>query len=235
MHQRISAILFDLDNTLSDRDEGFRRWAQWFARDRLGYVEDAAIAEAVATIALLDGDGYTPRDALFSALKERFPQLTDDVDLLVHAYRDQAASHLPALDDGIASLLAALREVGIPWGIVTNGASLNQRAKLRRLALEDQALAIVISEEVGSWKPDPAIFHLAAARLGAAASEILFVGDHPHNDVAGAARAGMQTAWLCRGRDWPADLLPDLPGYTIAALHELAWVAGNSAKPVTTA
>jgi putative hydrolase of the HAD superfamily len=231
MDQMISAVLFDLDNTLSDRDEAFSRWAHWFARDRLGLAADADVAEAVATIMLLDGGGYTPREALFGAIKERHAWLVGEVDALVREYRDQVVTYLPPLDDGSAGLLAALREAGVPWGIVTNGSSLNQRAKIRQLNLEDDAHDIVISEEVGPWKPDPAIFHLAAERLGVPAPEILFVGDHPENDVAGAARAGMQTAWLCRGRSWPAELLPVSPNYIADSLHELRWAALGSMGP----
>ncbi|MDQ1646017.1 MAG: putative hydrolase of the superfamily [Cryptosporangiaceae bacterium] len=50
--------------------------------------------------------------------------------------------------------------------------------------------AVVISGEVGLRKPEPAIYHLAAERLGARPEECVFVDDLAHN-VRGAAAAGM--------------------------------------------
>lgn len=50
--------------------------------------------------------------------------------------------------------------------------------------------ALVISWEVGSLKPEPAIYRTALERLGVAAGEALFVDDRPEN-VAGAEAVGM--------------------------------------------
>jgi epoxide hydrolase-like predicted phosphatase len=49
---------------------------------------------------------------------------------------------------------------------------------------------VVISGEVGLRKPEPAIYRLAAERLGARPEECVFVDDLAHN-VRGAAAAGM--------------------------------------------
>jgi HAD superfamily hydrolase (TIGR01549 family) len=59
--------------------------------------------------------------------------------------------------------------------------------------LPARATCIVIADEVGARKPDPAIFHAAAGQLGVAPLPIMIVGDHPEANVAGAARAEMQT------------------------------------------
>jgi epoxide hydrolase-like predicted phosphatase len=50
--------------------------------------------------------------------------------------------------------------------------------------------AVVISGEVGLRKPEPAIYQLAAERLGARPQECVFVDDLVHN-VRGAVAAGM--------------------------------------------
>ena len=112
----------------------------------------------------------------------------------------------------------------MPWGIVTNG-SASQLRKVEKLELVDRAACIVISEEVGARKPDPAIFQAAATRIGIAPARILVVGDHPEADVAGAARAGMQTAWLRRGREWPAHTVEAVPDVIVDVLDELLWLA----------
>jgi len=48
---------------------------------------------------------------------------------------------------------------------------------------------------------------------------VLFVGDDPLRDIAGAARAGMVTAWLAHGRPFPADL--PRPDHVLASLAAL--------------
>jgi hypothetical protein len=52
-------------------------------------------------------------------------------------------------------------------------------------------------------KPDPRIFAHALAQIGCRASDTWFVGDHPVNDVLGAAAVGLRAIWLtgvCPGR-----------------------------------
>lgn len=68
--------------------------------------------------------------------------------------------------------------------------------------------AIVVSERVGTIKPQPAMFAAARAALGSpAAAAILHVGDDWAADIVGARRAGWRAAYL---RARPAD--SPLPG-----------------------
>ena len=220
-----SAVLFDLDNTLADRDGAFLAWARWFARAHLGLRRRQAIDEAVAVLTAIDADGRTAKQELFSAVRDRYPSLSEDVDILAATFRQQLLGSLPPLAAGAARLIDALDAAGIPWGIISNGSAAQIR-KVEKLGLVDRAAYVVISEEVGVRKPDPAIFHVAAARIGVAPARIVFVGDHPEADVAGAARAGMRTAWLRRGRAWPSHLAPVVPDVSIESLDELLWLAG---------
>ncbi|MBA2718726.1 MAG: HAD family hydrolase [Chloroflexi bacterium] len=57
--------------------------------------------------------------------------------------------------------------------------------------------AVVVSQRVGTIKPHPAMFAAARKALGSPPGErILHVGDDWAADMAGAAGAGWQTAWL---------------------------------------
>jgi len=51
-------------------------------------------------------------------------------------------------------------------------------------------------------KPDPAIYRLALAELGLAASRVLAIGDSLHTDIAGAAGAGIDSLWVLGGIHW---------------------------------
>jgi putative hydrolase of the HAD superfamily len=137
---------------------------------------------------------------VFSTLKARYPNLTEEVSILAAAFRQQLLAHLPPPDPGAACLIDALDGTGMPWAIITNG-SASQLHKVRALEVADRAACIDVSDEIGVRKPDPAIFLAAATSLGVAPAEVLFVGDHPEAGVIGATQAGMQTVWPRRGRE----------------------------------
>jgi haloacid dehalogenase superfamily, subfamily IA, variant 3 with third motif having DD or ED/haloacid dehalogenase superfamily, subfamily IA, variant 1 with third motif having Dx(3-4)D or Dx(3-4)E len=64
------------------------------------------------------------------------------------------------------------------------------RTFITRQKLDDVFDAMVISAEVGLIKPDPRIYRLALAKLGARPEESVFIDDVPAN-VAAARSAGM--------------------------------------------
>jgi FMN phosphatase YigB (HAD superfamily) len=72
------------------------------------------------------------------------------------------------------------------------------RAVLRAAHFDEYLTSVVISEEIGIRKPRGEIFEAVATAMGCAPDEILHVGDKLQADVAGAAAAGMRTAWLTR-------------------------------------
>jgi putative hydrolase of the HAD superfamily len=92
--------------------------------------------------------------------------------------------------------LTALRERGLRLGIVTNGETEFQLKNIHALGLPELVDTILISEQERIKKPEPDIFLRAAERLGTTPSRCLFVGDHPVNDIDGAKRVGMRTAWF---------------------------------------
>jgi HAD superfamily hydrolase (TIGR01549 family) len=80
----------------------------------------------------------------------------------------------------------------VPWSIVTNG-SLLQMDVIKSLGLDRSAKALVVSSLVDIGKRDRTIFELAGLPLGFANNleSMLFVGDNPIADIAGAHDAGM--------------------------------------------
>jgi putative hydrolase of the HAD superfamily len=221
--QSVYAVLFDLDNTLYDRDKAFAEWANWFVRDRLGLVNQFEIEKEVDFIVRQDAHGIAPLEDRLQGLKARYSTLTEPLAEFMDAYRRQLLDFLPRLDDDTNKLLDALEVGSVPFGIVTNGAP-SQLDKIRRLGLDTRASVVLVSEILGVRKPDPEIFLAAANEVGKAPCEILFVGDHPAADIGGALGAGMQAAWLRRGREWPQELSDRAPNYIIDSLAELMWI-----------
>jgi putative hydrolase of the HAD superfamily len=89
------------------------------------------------------------------------------------------------LDTRLAAFLGGLRSRS-RTAIVTNLWS-DGRAELVRHGLDTLVHELVISAEVGVAKPDPAIFELALARLGAAPGEAVLVDDDEANVDAATA------------------------------------------------
>jgi putative hydrolase of the HAD superfamily len=203
-------VLFDLDNTLADREAAFRRWAEPFA------AEDDLEASSVEFLCAGDGDGYVPRDELFASLRERFG-VTASVEELVTRYRADYPRHFEPEPD-VRAAFTALRADGWKIGIVTNGPT-SQNAKIASLRLDDLVDGICVSADVGVDKPDPKIFDLTAARCGAPLDGWM-VGDSADTDIAGGRAAGLRTAWLQHGREWErSDLAPDA---VVATIHDAA-------------
>jgi HAD superfamily hydrolase (TIGR01509 family) len=89
-------------------------------------------------------------------------------------------------------ILAELRARGYSLGLVTNRSNVERfHELLDELGLWSYFDMILASGEVGIPKPEPTIFFAALDRLGATASEALYVGDNYWADVVGARRAGI--------------------------------------------
>ena len=72
----------------------------------------------------------------------------------------------------------------------------NGNADVVRVGLGAYFSGSVSARDAGVAKPDPRIFHAAAAHLGCTPQQVLHVGDDHAADVVGAAQAGMQAVWL---------------------------------------
>lgn len=104
--------------------------------------------------------------------------------------------------DGAVETLRALRDSGAPVAVLSNG----DPGMLERLA-ENAGLAahldaVVSADEVGTFKPTPAVYENAADRLERPIGECRLVSSNAW-DVAGAAQAGMGTAWVNRADEPP--------------------------------
>jgi HAD superfamily hydrolase (TIGR01509 family) len=114
--------------------------------------------------------------------------------------------------------LEALRARGLHLGIVSNIDDDQFHPLFERLALGDLFDAVTTSEEARSCKPDPGIFRLALAKAGhPRTEEVVFVGDSPVHDVAGAAPLGMRTVLIGNA----ARAESPRPDHVIANLREL--------------
>ncbi|CUU22865.1 noncanonical pyrimidine nucleotidase, YjjG family [Duffyella gerundensis] len=108
----------------------------------------------------------------------------------------------------------------VKMGIITNGFTALQQARLQRTGFLGFFDLLVISEQVGVAKPHPDIFNHALEKMGHPPRDrVLMVGDNPDSDILGGINAGLKTCWLnADGRSKPEQITPD---WEVASLHEL--------------
>lgn len=192
-------LLFDLDNTLVNRNQAFQGWAMRFLSER------ALPPGDLRWFTTLDCGGYLDRAVLIRAAVDRYG-LSEPIDDLLEDYRTTVTELIACPADHLEALRLARTE-GWVLGIVSNGATEQQWAKIRRTGLDELVDGCTVSEEAGCAKPDPRIFHLAAERCGMDTAadwtaSAWMVGDHAPADIAGAAVSGMRSVWIDHGRSW---------------------------------
>ena len=218
----IRTVFFDVDQTLVDFDAAAVRAHTALFGDGGGY---RLWCELSPQFWPLFTDGTLSFDEMRAARMARYLELSGhgcrDGALMEHRRWALVEESFQTFND-VQPCLDALRERGLPLGVITNNESVHQRRKLVTVGLDDAFDAVVISGEVGVAKPDPAIFALACERLDVAPAEALHVGDLLDTDARAAQSAGLTGVWLDRlglddgTADVPVigglDALPELVG-----------------------
>jgi putative hydrolase of the HAD superfamily len=104
---------------------------------------------------------------------------------------------------GLIPALDALAAAGLRLALLSD---LPPARKLELLGLSDRFECALCSEDSGFLKPAREPFAMLASRLGLPPGRILYVGNSPGIDVAGARAAGMSAAIVSRRRVAGADL-----------------------------
>jgi putative hydrolase of the HAD superfamily len=110
-------------------------------------------------------------------------------------------------EEGMIEALRRARAAGLKTGLISNSWG---RGRYDRGSFSELFDGVVISGEVGLYKPQPEIFRLGAERVGLQPADCVFVDDLRENCV-GAEAVGM-TAVLHRGADTTLERLEELLG-----------------------
>jgi len=201
-------VLFDLDDTLFDHATAARAALLGVHRAHTCFAAGAFEAferEHTACLEDLHRRVIASEMTVDEARIERFRRLFEAAGVrageeLLH---DTAMRYRRAYLDarspiaGAHDLLTALKP-RVAIGIVSNNVLEEQQAKLRHCRFESLIDVLVVSEEAGVSKPDPAIFRIALDRLAAGPDEAVMVGDSWAADVEGARAAGIRAVWFNR-------------------------------------
>lgn len=180
----VKAVGFDLDETLATT-----------TRDRATILAEASaradapdLSREEYLAAHAAHSGHTSREPVFDALLDGRDTDATPGDLAA-AYRAAIEESLEPIP-GAADLVEGIREE-YRVGLLTDGPVDAQRAKLAALGWTGLFDATVVTGALGEPKPDPGAFAALADALDVPVEAVVYVGDHPENDVAGAADAGM--------------------------------------------
>lgn len=218
----IKAIVFDLDNTLTD-----------FMK-----MKEAAIQAAID--GMIDAGFRLPREQLrervraiynerglefqrvFDELLEREFGEVDPKILAsgIVAYRRARESELVLYPHAQLVLLELVKR-GIRLGVVSDAPRLQVWMRLCALGLQHVFDAVVTFDDTGERKPAPAPFREVLRRLGTDPAEAMMIGDWAERDVVGAKGLGMTTVFArygdtfdtkVSGADYDIDDLLELVG-----------------------
>ena len=217
----IRAVLFDLDETLTDRRLSLARFAHAFRDAFVSDLDGVGVEVVHHTLQQADGGGYRSRNEVFADLLEALPWRVQRSieDLAMHWQTVFPRCAMPMA--GLDRVLDTLDSWGVRMGIITKGGAVVQNLKVDALHLRPRMGTILVSEAIGMEKPDPRIFRRAVEDLGIGPSEAVYVGDHPIKDVLGAAAAGLRPIWLRRSIPWPDGYPPPLQLDALSALPSL--------------
>jgi HAD superfamily hydrolase (TIGR01549 family) len=114
------------------------------------------------------------------------------------------------LYEDVIETIESLRRGGIKLAVLSNWDYTLQRA-LEGSGIFGHFDLVVASLEYGVEKPDPRLFQVLTDHFRVDSSEIVHVGDNPHDDLEGARRAGMRGVLIDRSQPRSEDpILHDL-------------------------
>ena len=98
------------------------------------------------------------------------------------------------------SILELAKENDVKLGIITNGPSEHQWAKIKALGVEKWIAKenIIVSGDYGINKPDVRIFEIMKEKLQLPNDSLYYIGDSIENDIVGANNAGWKSIWINR-------------------------------------
>lgn len=191
------AVLWDLDGTLVDSTEDIAGAAahamQCVGRDPPGY---HMVRRSI-------GDGL--QMLLERCLGQRRLADPDLFDTAIDAFRAYYGAHLADRTAVVPGIRTLLKEIDAPMAIVSNKPEVFCRKLIASLDISSAFAFVAGGETFPSRKPDPAPLLAALARLGAAPSRAVMVGDGAQ-DMAAAVAAGADPIGVLWGRSTASDL-----------------------------
>jgi putative hydrolase of the HAD superfamily len=210
VHKYPSAILFDLDDTLISFDGASENaWDKCSGEFVLKYSCNFTKAELLSTLKKVRKWYWsnperhkTGRENIIGARRDIVKKALSEhgiCDIKISNefadYYSMCQNELICLFPNTISTLTALQSGNVRMGLITNGSSTGQRAKLSRFGLERFFEIILIDQEIGYGKPDIRIYERALNLLSLNTGDVWMVGDNLIWDIQAPQSIGMYAIW----------------------------------------
>jgi putative hydrolase of the HAD superfamily len=167
----IKAIIFDFFDVI--HDDPFKYWLRKNKLPRGNYQQYSDLVDV----------GEITESEYYQKLSTASGQSLESVEAIFH--------NTDLIDDPVIGLIKELQRLGYKLGLLSNSTGEYLRPILQKHQLEKLFDAVAISAEIGHRKPSPEIFAHILERLGAQASEALFIDDAEPN-IDAASSLGIQ-------------------------------------------
>ncbi len=198
--RRIRAVVFDLDNTLTD-----------FMQVKNAAIEAAAEAMIDAGLCLDRGDVVRriyeiydkegiEHQRVFNLFLQKEQGHVDDRILAsaVVAYRRAREASLQPYPHVLLTLNRLLKD-GYKLAVVSDAPRFEAWLRLCNLRLHHVFDVVLTFDDTGARKPAARPFEMALAELGVRPDQAVMVGDWPERDIVGGAGAGLHTVYARYG------------------------------------
>ena len=211
--QDIKAVIFDLDDTLYPEKDYVRSGFHTVANMVPGIgnafekLWSAFETGQLAIDSVLKSEGIYTDELKASCLK---------------AYR----FHKPdiRLYDGVEGLLSRLRHKSMKLGIITDGRSEGQHAKIDALGLQNLVDEIIITDELGGEqfrKPCDIAFQIMQRRLKIKYEQMVYIGDNISKDFYAPKNLGINCIFMCHPDSYNTKVLSDIGLRSIRSISHI--------------
>lgn len=192
-------------NTLMDSKRGYTVWFELFME--YCFVDNC-------TVQFNDFTSIAKATMIMASQKFRVSIADDDFEAVLELLK-----HLP-VHDGVQEGLSALSDENFRIAALTNSPEATVRQRMERTGLISYFEYVLSAEHVQKYKPSVEVYNWASRKVSAMPEEIMMVSAHGW-DIAGAANAGMKTAYIRQRKQMLYPLAPK-PDFVVDNLPQLA-------------
>lgn len=194
--EKINAVIFDLDNTLIDRQRAFKEMLMIKLPQILPDSLQSQLDTIVEDIMTWDANGTVSRMNTFTCFINKYQITGISAKQLDEQWAKESGTSVYLFDDVIETLDYLKGKYKL--AILSNGNTESQRRKLENIDLYDYMDYTLVSGEFGYHKPDIRIFQYVAQKLNEPAQNCIYIGDNYDADIIGSMNAGMQSIFVNR-------------------------------------
>lgn len=225
MDTRYDVLLCDADDTLFDFHRAQENaFAQACARMGLDMQDTWLATYSAINSALwkrLEQGGITQKElrvARYAQFLEAIGRTDLNAEQMATAFTDALGRQSVPIEGAVEAVARWCRIV--PVIIVTNGIARVQHGRMDGSEIRYYIRGMIISEEVGTAKPDARMVELGMEMAGVTDKRrVLMLGDSLSSDIRAAANAGVDACWYNPGRKENAAGMP--VRYEITSLDEV--------------